>query len=127
MLNVNRNQRKQFQCLEVYFADHLLYSNMIYTKSKISVDINLLGILTIVPTCAVLSFLDYKFLMTRVRYLNKSFLTLTQNKLHYMPGLRRKAVLKVSLHEVYQGQERMPMLNHPYYTHCTELKVIYQV
>ena len=65
--------------------------------------------------------------MTRVRYLNKSFLTLTQNKLHYMPGLKKKAVLKVSLHEVYQGQERMPMLNHPYYTYCTELKVIYQL
>lgn len=111
---------------KVYFADHSLYSNYIYESAQHIKDWNMLGPLRLIAVGQVLKYLDYKFIMTTVRYLNKSFLVLTQAKCHYIPEIKREALLKVSLHEVYEGKNRMPIIRHPYYTNCVELKIIYQ-
>lgn len=109
-----------------YMADHQLYSNYIYENSQKIRDWKLFGSLTLAPTGQVLNFLDYRFVMSKVRYLNKSFLALTQSYCNYMPEVKKEAVMKVSLYEVYEGKQRMPILRHPYYTNCSKLKILYQ-
>jgi hypothetical protein len=98
-----------FQDLEKGIKKHLLFPLSIYT------------------TCQVLKFLDYKTIMTKIRYLNKSFIWLTQETLQYIEGLNKQAILRASLKEIYEGTVRMPIVNHPYYTNCERLKIIYQV
>ena len=110
----------------VYMVDHQLYSNYISESAKTLKDWKFIGPLSLIPTGQVLNFLDYRFMMTTVRYLNKSFLVLTQSHCKYIPDMKREAVLKASLHEIYTGEYRMPILRHPYYTNCNKLKILYQ-
>jgi len=111
----------------MHLSDTIVYSNLIYLNAKDHpVPTRLLGPLKKFVTGVVMDFIDYKFLMTTVRYLSKSFLVFTQENCHYSSHMDRKAFIRVSLKEMLEGTVRIPMLNHPYYSNCTRLTLIYQ-
>ena len=113
---------------EMHLSDMVVYSNIIYKKAKAEcIPSRLIGPIKKFVTGIIMDFIDYKFLMTRVRYLNKSFIIFTQENWHYSFHMIRKAYMKVSLMEVYNGTIRIPMIYHPYYTNCTKLTLIYQL
>jgi hypothetical protein len=111
----------------IYFSDHSLYSNQIYTRLEEGMKKVFLPPLSVYVIGQVLKYLDYKTIMTEVRYLNKSFLWLTQQNLQYVEGLDRSAILAATLNSVYDGSTKMPIVHHPYYTQCEKLKIIYQL
>jgi hypothetical protein len=111
----------------IYFSDHSLYSNQIYTRLEEEMKKVFLPPLSVYVIGQVLKYLDYKTIMIEVRYLNKSFLWLTQQNLQYVEGLDRSAILAATLNSVYDGSTKMPIVHHPYYTQCKKLKIIYQL
>mmetsp|Transcript_25012 Transcript_25012/g.28718 ORF Transcript_25012/g.28718 Transcript_25012/m.28718 type:complete len:518 (+) Transcript_25012:452-2005(+) len=107
--------------------DTLVYSNEIYHKLKTNpVPTRLIGPLKKFMTGLIMDCLEYEFVMRKIRYLNKSFIVFTQENCHYSCHMIRKAYLKTSLREIYDGSKRMPIVNHPYYTNCTKLTIMYQ-
>ena len=113
---------------EMYLNDMVVYSNQIYKIAKAAeLPTRLIGPIKKFVTGLIMNYLDYKFLMTKIRYLNKSFIVFTQENWHYSCHMIRKAYMKVSLMEVYNGTSRIPMIAHPYYTNCTKLTLIYQL
>ena len=112
----------------MFLDDMLLYSNTIYQDIKTrSSPSRLFGPIEKFVTGVIMDFVDYKFMMTKLRYLNKSFLVFTQECCHFSQRMDRKAYIKINLKEAYEGLEAIPMLNHPYYTNCTKLTVLYQI
>ena len=113
---------------EMQLRDVSIYSNDIYLNSfEISPSTKLIGIFRMFLSWIIMEYFDYRFIMTKLRYLNKSFLVFTQENLHYVHNLDRKAYLKMNLQEMYDGSFRMPLLNHPYYQKWTKLTIIYQI
>lgn len=107
--------------------DPIMYSTLIYMNAvEHDIDLRLFGPIKTFVTGFILDFLDYKFVMTTVRCLSKSFVVHTQDNLNYSPNMNRTAYLKTSLHEVFSGTMRMPIMGHSYYRNCTKLVVIYQ-
>mmetsp|Transcript_12910 Transcript_12910/g.14801 ORF Transcript_12910/g.14801 Transcript_12910/m.14801 type:complete len:172 (-) Transcript_12910:1989-2504(-) len=107
--------------------DTVVFSNAICTRAKnSSASLQLLGPLKEYVVGLVADYLDFRFLMLKVRYLSRSFVVFTQNICQYNANILRKAYLKTSLMEVFEGTERMPMLNHPYYLNCNKLTIVYQ-
>ena len=101
----------------MYFSDVQIYSNIIYQKTKENpVLTKLIGPIKKFLIGIIFDFFDYKFIMMKLRYLNKSFLVFTQENCHFSMKIDRNAYIKVNLSEVYKGLSAMPMLNHPYYT-----------
>ena len=112
----------------MYFSDVQIYSNIIYQKTKENpVLTKLIGPIKKFLIGIIFDFFDYKFIMMKLRYLNKSFLVFTQENCHFSMKIDRNAYIKVNLSEVYKGLSAMPMLNHPYYTNWTKLTIIYQI
>jgi hypothetical protein len=109
----------------IYLSDYEVCSNLIYENSH-TTHLKLLGELGNVANGQVLKFLDYETVMTKIRFLNKSFLKYTEEYLDYIEGMERKAVIKTSLKELYNGKIYIPMLNHSYYTKCTSLTIYYE-
>lgn len=100
----------------VYLCDTKVYSNLIYEHVK-DVDLNqkCLGKLDTYITGHILGFLDYKTIMSNIRYLNKSFIKFTTDMLHYIPDLKKDAFIRVKAPKMYKGVDKMPPLRHPYY------------
>ena len=112
---------------QMYFSDVLVYSNIIYQNAKENTTtMKLIGPIKKFVTGIIMDFIDYKFMMTKIRYLNKSFLVFTQENWHFSMRMDRKAYIKISLMDTYEGLKAMPMLNHPYYKNWTKLTIIYQ-
>jgi len=112
---------------EMRLHDTVVFSNVICSRVRDkSVPLRLLGPLKEYVVGLVADYLDYRFLMVRVRYLSRSFVVFTQDICRYSAGIHRKAYLKTSLMEVFEGTERMPMLNHPYYLNCNKLTIVHQ-
>ena len=113
---------------EMHLNDVLVYSNIIYQNSKANPSpTRLIGPVKKFVTGIIMDFIDYKFMMTRIRYLNRSFLVFTQENCHYSQRMDKKAYIKANLKEIYEGELAIPMLNHPYYTNWTKLTIIYQI
>ena len=121
-----RNDTEEAKQPRPYFHQHLLYSNFIADRGS-GERLKLIGKLSDVVTGQILKYLDYRFVMVRLRYVNKSFIIFTNEYLHYMQGIDKTAVMKVSLQETYSGLYRIPPVNHPYYKYCTKLTLITQV
>ena len=115
-------------CERVYFSDHLVYSNQIYARLRETTHRKVyFGPLDSFVVGQILKYLEYEEVMTTVRYLCKSFIQYTQNKCHYIEDIKKKAQMRVSLNEVYNGSAMMPIVNHPYYTNCSQLKLVFQI
>lgn len=112
----------------VYLCDTKVYSNLIYEHVK-DVDLNqkCLGKLDTYITGHILGFLDYKTIMSNIRYLSKSFIKFTTDMLHYIPDLKKDAFIRVKAPKMYKGVDKMPPLRHPYYKNWESLNVIYIV
>ena len=111
----------------MHLSDTIVYSNEIYQRAKENpTPSKLFGPIKKFITGVIMDYLDYDFLIRKVRYLNKSFIVFTQENCHYSSQMLRRAYLKVSLKEMFEGKVRMPILNHPYYTNWTKLTIIYQ-
>ena len=106
----------------------LVYSNTIYQNAKTSSPpTRLFGPIKKFVTGIIMDFVDYKFMMTKLRYLNRSFLIFTKENCHFSQRMDRKAYIRINLKEAYEGLAAIPMLNHPYYTNCTKLTIVYQL
>ena len=103
------------------------HSNNIYQHSKEENRIaNYIGPIKQFLIGVILDYVDYKFFMTIIRYLNKSFLAFTHENYHYWQLMKRKAYIKVNLKEIYEGYWEAPNLCHPYYSNWEKLIIIYQ-
>jgi tetraacyldisaccharide-1-P 4'-kinase len=67
-----------------YFSDHVLFSNDMFEKLEKNRKNNFLHSLSIYTMSQILKFLDYQTIMTQIRYLNKSFFSLTQESIQYI-------------------------------------------
>jgi hypothetical protein len=101
-LFLNKNDR-------VYFSDYNLFSNHMFEDIDKKSKKHFLHPLSIYTTSQVLRFLDYRTIMTKIRYLSKSFIWLTQEHIQYIEGLNKQALLRASLYEIYKGEVRMPI------------------
>ena len=105
-----------------------IYNSIIYQKTKENLILTkLIGLINKFLIGIIFDFLNYEFIMMKLRYLNKSFLIFTQENCHFSMKIDRNAFIKVNLSEVYKGLSAMPMLSHPYYTNWTKLTIIYQI
>ena len=113
---------------QMFFSDILVYSNAIYQNSKASPPPSkLFGPIKKFVIGIITDFIDYKFMMMKFRYLSKSFLIFTQENCHLNQSMDKKAYIKINKKETYEGLVAIPMLNHPYYTNCTKLTLVYQL
>ena len=122
----------QITVLKVFLTSNIgnakIFSNQLYEELRDSHEtLNLIGPLKMNVVSLISAFLDYKFLMTTLRYLNKSFIALTQDIWHHSFNRVREASIKVSLSEAYEGKSPLPLVMHPFYTNCTKLRLIYQI
>ena len=108
-------------------SEQVLPSSMILKIHENDIIFKFFGPLSKYIVSKIAEYLSYKEIMTKMRYLNLSFLHLTTNLIQYFPSIEKYALMKVNLTKVFMGESMMPIITHPYYKNCETLKIIYDV